>query len=150
MMGVQFRMLGQKYGDPVVSATPYSGDLVMTLLQLPNIMLSKKSCSTTRRHLLFLGGGAGSCVGAKRAARNGVLQICVSVNGLPALNKLLLPNKVASQWVVTPAPAHPTPLHFGLLRTACAPASTHSNGFCAIWVSISSSSSGLSAPKLAI
>jgi len=36
------------------------------------------------------------------------------------------------------------PPHFDLLRTACAPTSTHSNGFCAIWVCISSSSSSRS------
>ena len=41
----------------------------------------------------------------------------------------------------TPAPAHTTPAHSDLLRTACAPTSTHSNGFCVIWVCISSSSS---------
>jgi hypothetical protein len=35
----------------------------------------------------------------------------------------------------------PPPLHFGLLRTACAPTSTHSNGFCVIWGCVSSSSS---------
>jgi hypothetical protein len=29
----------------------------------------------------------------------------------------------------TPAPAHTTPAHFDFLRTACAPTSTHSNGF---------------------
>jgi hypothetical protein len=40
----------------------------------------------------------------------------------------------------TPAPAHTTPAHSDLLRTACAPTSTHSNGFCVIWVCISSSS----------
>jgi hypothetical protein len=38
----------------------------------------------------------------------------------------------------TPAPAHTTPAHYDLLRTACAPTSTHSNGFCVIWVCISS------------
>ena len=43
----------------------------------------------------------------------------------------------------TPAPAHPTPPRFDLLRAACAPTSTHSNGFCAIWVCISSSSSSI-------
>jgi hypothetical protein len=43
----------------------------------------------------------------------------------------------------TPAPAHTTPAHSDLLRTACAPASTHSNGFCVIWVYISSSSSSV-------
>jgi hypothetical protein len=36
---------------------------------------------------------------------------------------------------------NPTPPHFDLLRTACAPTSTHSNRFCATWVCISSSSS---------
>jgi hypothetical protein len=37
--------------------------------------------------------------------------------------------------------AHTTRAHSDLLRTACAPTSTHSNGFCVIWVCISSSSS---------
>jgi hypothetical protein len=41
----------------------------------------------------------------------------------------------------TRAPAHPTPPRFIPLRTAYAPTSTHSNGFCVIWVCISSSSS---------
>ena len=41
----------------------------------------------------------------------------------------------------TPAPAHTTPAHSDLLRTACAPTSTHSNGFCVIWACISSGSS---------
>jgi hypothetical protein len=35
--------------------------------------------------------------------------------------------------------SHATPPRFGLLRTACAPTSTQSHGFCAIWVCISSS-----------
>ena len=34
------------------------------------------------------------------------------------------------------APAHPTPAHSDLLRTACAPTSTHSNGFWVKWVYI--------------
>jgi hypothetical protein len=44
-------------------------------------------------------------------------------------------------WRVWACPARPTPPHSDLLRTACAPTSTHSNGFCVIWVCISSSSS---------
>jgi hypothetical protein len=32
----------------------------------------------------------------------------------------------------TPAPAHPTPANSGLLRTACAPASTYSKGSCVV------------------
>jgi hypothetical protein len=44
-----------------------------------------------------------------------------------------------------PAPAH-TPAHSDLLRTASAPTSTHSNGFCVIWVCISSSSSFFCVP----
>jgi hypothetical protein len=39
------------------------------------------------------------------------------------------------------APAHTTPAHYDLLRTTCAPTSTHSSGFCVIWVWSSSSSS---------
>jgi hypothetical protein len=41
----------------------------------------------------------------------------------------------------TPVPAHTTPAHSDLLRTACAPTSNHSSGFCVIWVCISSSPS---------
>jgi hypothetical protein len=43
----------------------------------------------------------------------------------------------------TPAPAYTTPAHPDLLRTACAPTSTQSNGFCVIWVCISSSSGSM-------
>jgi hypothetical protein len=43
----------------------------------------------------------------------------------------------------TPAPAHTTPAHSDLFRTACAPTSTHSNGFCVCIASSSSSSSSM-------
>jgi hypothetical protein len=42
--------------------------------------------------------------------------------------------------------ARTTPAHSDLLRTACAPTFTHSNGFCVIWVCISSSSSLFGGP----
>ena len=41
--------------------------------------------------------------------------------------------------LVRPVPAHTTPPHFDLLRTACASTSTHSKGFCSIWVCVISS-----------
>ena len=63
------------------------------------------------------------------------------------------PKRLQRQNTHTRATRHPrllTPPHHALdlLRTACAPTSAHSNGFCAIWVCISTSPSSSSDLKL--